>query len=194
MKQLNKIRICLCLNVFLLGFISFFITFFAGNSKYFRFGPNEDFIFIRVKDSGLGISPQKIKNIFERFYIDRDYKKTNTEGTGIGLDFTKKLIELHQGSIDVANNKKQGASFIIWLPKNKNVYENIQGISFGNKEENDIFTTHSNAEVHTVEVLDEIEDQNISRSRSKLPLLLIVEDNADIRTVIRRGLENKYYI
>ena len=48
MKQLNKIRICLILNVFLLGFISFFITYFAGNSKYFRFGPNEDFIFISV--------------------------------------------------------------------------------------------------------------------------------------------------
>ncbi len=48
MKQLNKIRICLILNVLLLGFISFFITFFAGNSKYFRFGPNEDFIFISV--------------------------------------------------------------------------------------------------------------------------------------------------
>ena len=48
MKQLNKIRICLFLNVFLLGFISFFITYFAGNSKYFRFGPNEDFIFISV--------------------------------------------------------------------------------------------------------------------------------------------------
>jgi hypothetical protein len=48
MKQLNKIRICLFLNIFLLGFISFFITFFAGNSKYFRFGPNEDFIFISV--------------------------------------------------------------------------------------------------------------------------------------------------
>tara|TARA_B110000008_G_scaffold228541_1_gene230650 strand:- start:1195 stop:1710 length:516 start_codon:yes stop_codon:yes gene_type:complete len=48
MKQLNKIRLCLILNVSLLIFISFFITFFAGNSKYFRFGPNEDFIFISV--------------------------------------------------------------------------------------------------------------------------------------------------
>ena len=48
MKQLNKIRICLILNVSLLIFISFFITFFAGNSKYFRFGPNDDFIFISV--------------------------------------------------------------------------------------------------------------------------------------------------
>nr|UZT28864.1 hypothetical protein [Nucleocytoviricota sp.]UZT29293.1 hypothetical protein [Nucleocytoviricota sp.] len=46
MKQLNKIRLCLMLNIFLLFFISFFITFFASHSKYFRFGPNSDFIFI----------------------------------------------------------------------------------------------------------------------------------------------------
>lgn len=49
MRQLTKIRICLILNTFLLGFISFFITYFAGNSKYFRFGPNHDFIFISVQ-------------------------------------------------------------------------------------------------------------------------------------------------
>ena len=48
MKQLNKIRICLFLNTLLVGFISYYITNFAENSKYFRFGPNEDFIFISV--------------------------------------------------------------------------------------------------------------------------------------------------
>ena len=49
MKQLNKIRICLFLNVFLLMFISSCITMFASDSKYFRFGPNEDFVLISVK-------------------------------------------------------------------------------------------------------------------------------------------------
>lgn len=48
MKQINKIRICLLLNIFLLFFISSFVTNFAGESKYFRFGPNQDFIFISV--------------------------------------------------------------------------------------------------------------------------------------------------
>ena len=48
MKQLSKIRLCLTLNIFLLTFISFFIVFFAGNSKYFRFGPSNDFVFISV--------------------------------------------------------------------------------------------------------------------------------------------------
>lgn len=49
MRQINKIRICLCLNVFLLFFISSCITIFASDSKYFRYGPNEDFLLISVK-------------------------------------------------------------------------------------------------------------------------------------------------
>jgi hypothetical protein len=48
MKPINKIRICLIFNAFLLCFISFFITYFAGKSDYFRFGPNSTFIFISV--------------------------------------------------------------------------------------------------------------------------------------------------
>jgi hypothetical protein len=49
MKQLNKVRLCLFLNTCLVLFIGFYITNFASDSKYFRFGPNEDFIFISVQ-------------------------------------------------------------------------------------------------------------------------------------------------
>ena len=49
MNQLNKVRICLFLNSCLVLFIGFYITNFASESKYFRFGPNEDFIFISVQ-------------------------------------------------------------------------------------------------------------------------------------------------
>jgi hypothetical protein len=49
MKQIDKIRMCLCLNVFLLCFIATCIITFASDSKYFRIGPNEDFVLISVK-------------------------------------------------------------------------------------------------------------------------------------------------
>jgi hypothetical protein len=49
MKQINKIRFCLILNVLLSIFITVCITIFASDSKYFRFGPNPDFILINVK-------------------------------------------------------------------------------------------------------------------------------------------------
>jgi len=49
MNQLNKVRLCLFLNTCLVVFIGFYITNFASDSKYFRFGPNDDFIFISVQ-------------------------------------------------------------------------------------------------------------------------------------------------
>jgi hypothetical protein len=49
MNQLNKVRLCLFLNSCLVLFIGFYITNFASDSKYFRFGPNVDFIFISVQ-------------------------------------------------------------------------------------------------------------------------------------------------
>jgi hypothetical protein len=49
MKQLNKVRLCLFLNSCLVLFIGFYITNFASDSKYFCFGPSEDFIFISVQ-------------------------------------------------------------------------------------------------------------------------------------------------
>lgn len=49
MNQLNKIRICLGLNIFLLAFIGSCVTIFASDSKYFRIGPHEDFLLISVK-------------------------------------------------------------------------------------------------------------------------------------------------
>ncbi|MGA9637818.1 hybrid sensor histidine kinase/response regulator transcription factor [Flavobacterium sp.] len=157
-------------------------------------GEPSDYIVIQVKDSGLGIPTHRLKFIFERFYVDSDYRKVNSEGTGIGLDFTKKLVELHQGYIEVTNNKKRGASFFIWLPKKSNAYENISGISFGGETENKVFTSELNAETHAVEVLDEIVDQTEHKSRSKKPILLIVEDNPDIRILIKNGLEKTYDI
>ena len=48
MNQLNKVRLCLFLNTCLVLFIGFYITDFTTQSTYFRFGPNEDFIFISV--------------------------------------------------------------------------------------------------------------------------------------------------
>ena len=157
-------------------------------------GDYSDYVVIKVKDSGVGIPIHLIKYVFERFYVNSDSRSINAQGTGIGLDFTKKLVELHQGQIEVINNKKQGASFFIWLPKDRFAYENKPGILFGTEKENNVFTTEENAETHAVEVLDELVDQSEHKSRSKLPVLLIVEDNADIRLIIKNGLEKKYDI
>ncbi|MDV7185962.1 two-component regulator propeller domain-containing protein [Lutibacter sp. TH_r2] len=151
-----------------------------------------NYVIISVKDSGPGIPKHRINFIFERFYVDRDVRKINTEGSGIGLAFIKKLVELHQGSIDVSSNPKDGTQFLVWLPIHKESYENINGIYFSDPEESKTFINQKNAESHAIEVIDDIVDQNISKTRSKLPVVLIVDDNSDIRAFIKQGLIDKY--
>ena len=73
-----------------------------------------DKIQVSIKDNGAGI-PEEIKNrIFEPFFTT----KKAGEGTGIGLDLVKKIIEKHDAQIDLESTVGEGATFIITLPIN----------------------------------------------------------------------------
>ena len=76
----------------------------------------EDTVLISVKDTGIGISVEKQRDIFERFIqVDKSLTR-NREGSGIGLSLVKALVELHQGSISVKSSPGAGSEFIIQLP------------------------------------------------------------------------------
>ncbi|WP_111706395.1 hybrid sensor histidine kinase/response regulator transcription factor [Lutibacter citreus] len=153
-----------------------------------------NYIVIQVKDSGPGIPKHRINIIFERFYVDRDFRKINSEGSGIGLNFTKKLVELHNGVIDVVSDEGLGTNFIVWIPREKRAYESKKGVSFSTEEESKTFITDTNAQTHITGVLDDIVDENIIKKRSKLPVVLVVDDNADIRSFVKKGLKDKFDI
>ncbi|MBU3180211.1 hybrid sensor histidine kinase/response regulator [Clostridium psychrophilum] len=71
---------------------------------------------IRVKDSGIGISEDKHKMIFERFKQADNLFTRSCEGIGIGLSIVKSLIEMHEGTIEVNSEYKKGSEFIVNLP------------------------------------------------------------------------------
>ncbi len=71
---------------------------------------------IRIKDSGIGISSDRLHHIFDRFYQVDGSATRKHEGTGIGLALTKELIELHNGNISVNSKEGKGSEFIIQLP------------------------------------------------------------------------------
>ena len=153
------------------------------------------YIVIRVKDSGPGIPAHRIQNIFERFYTELGINsQAKTKGTGIGLSFTKKLVELHQGFIKVKSDSENGSTFIVWLPKEKENFITKNGINFHEVFEPNNFLSKEDAESHAISFMDDIVDQNITRSRSKLPILLIIDDNTDIRSFIKKGFGEKYYV
>jgi len=78
----------------------------------------EDNAHITVSDTGIGISTEDAKAIFERFYRVDDSRNINTGGTGLGLAIARKYIELHNGRIEVDSKIGEGSHFKIYLPLN----------------------------------------------------------------------------
>ena len=154
-------------------------------------------IVIQVKDSGIGIPKSKISKIFERFNSVKNGEKNdkiNPEGIGIGLSFTKNLVELHQGTIEVYSKPDKGTKFIVRLPKDKEAYTNIEEISCKDVSDNDFLVRSSETESFAIGLNDDLIDEGISKTRSKLPVLLVVDDNPDIRTFISKVLGKLYTV
>ena len=77
----------------------------------------EDAVEVVVSDSGIGIPPQEISRIFERFYrVDRA-RSREVGGTGLGLSIVKHIIEAHGGKVSVESQVGKGSRFVVILPK-----------------------------------------------------------------------------
>jgi PAS domain S-box-containing protein len=76
----------------------------------------DDFLEVTVGDTGVGIPAEEHANIFEKFYQAGNTTGGVREGTGLGLPITKKLAEMHGGSISVKSVPRQGSEFMLRLP------------------------------------------------------------------------------
>lgn len=76
----------------------------------------KDFIFIKIKDSGAGMSKVAQKRIFEKFYREHTGNLHNVKGHGLGLAYVKRIVEDHNGEVYVESEKGKGSAFIIKLP------------------------------------------------------------------------------
>ncbi|MGB5156692.1 ATP-binding response regulator [Desulfobacterium sp. N47] len=75
-----------------------------------------DYLHIRVKDTGMGISAEDQHRIFERFYRVKDKKTRYINGTGLGLVIVKSILESHQGRIKIESQEGEGSTFSFFLP------------------------------------------------------------------------------
>ena len=77
---------------------------------------------VRVEDSGIGMSEDTIKHIFEKFYQgDTSHME---KGNGLGLALAKRIVDIHNGEIDVLSELGNGSSFIVTLPNSNKHYYN----------------------------------------------------------------------
>jgi PAS domain S-box-containing protein len=82
------------------------------------------YISIRIADQGVGIKEDDISNLFQKFSRIPNPLSNSVEGTGLGLYWAKKIVDLHNGSIRVTSRLGEGTTFIIKIP-NKSAFETI---------------------------------------------------------------------
>lgn len=148
---------------------------------------------ITVYDKGERIPEESLGRIFERFYQSANNVNQTKAGTGVGLDLTKSLVELHHGEIE-ARNTDDGVEFTVTIPLG-NLHLKPEEISPLTTEETDDTDLH-------IELLDsQAEEDNresenttelLKQPQSKRPTIVIVEDDDEIRNYLMAELSSTY--
>ncbi|MDF7818751.1 ATP-binding protein [Runella sp. MFBS21] len=149
------------------------------------YGEALDEVKIIVKDSGIGIPEQKLEKIFDRFFQVEGTNQPNYEGTGLGLTLVKELVNLLQGSIQVTSQQNLGTTFSVTLPL-KPATHPTENLPLYFQKDEAIFSPSAN-DATTMPPL-------FPAPNTTEEVLLIVEDNEDLRTYIREIFENDYQI
>jgi signal transduction histidine kinase/ligand-binding sensor domain-containing protein/DNA-binding response OmpR family regulator len=146
---------------------------------------------IIIKDNGIGIPEDRLPHIFDRFYQVDSSSTREQEGTGIGLALVKELVGLHKGQINVNSKEDEGTEFIIHLSLEEIKEKNISQESVSK----DYYNFDKIVESPELEESELVINSLVDESRSEHPdIILIVEDNADVRSYISEQLENDYKV
>ncbi len=140
---------------------------------------------LRVQDFGIGIDAHRLPRIFDRFYQVDDGNRRDYEGTGIGLALVKELVEILQGQIDVQSKVGQGTTFTVTIPCDKATwYRHL----VADGEEREVKPKPSEA------ALSIQKEEQSEPPKTDLPMLLVVEDNDDLRAYVSGIFAGNYQI
>ncbi len=132
---------------------------------------------ILIKDTGIGIPEDKQDKIFEQFFQNEVPGNMINQGSGIGLSITKEFVKLHHGNIKVESKPGEGSCFTVSLPISTHHDFNIR-----QNEKEDIHLAMSN-----------FTDEENTKLHGK-PMILLVEDNEDLRFYLKDNLRKQYNI
>lgn len=142
-----------------------------------------------VADSGIGIAPENVERIFERFYRVEGQQGVGNNGSGIGLHLTKSLLTLHHGTIQVVSELGKGSKFIFRIPSEGSAYTEDEK---RNVPSSDVNTQREEKVYHCLDEV--IAEKNTGNKRKKKVKVLVVEDDRDIRAFLSRELGTFYLV
>jgi len=140
-----------------------------------------------VQDTGVGIIDEQVDKVFDRFYQSENSRWRKNKGTGIGLALVKDLVDLHKGKIELKSISGVGTEIVILLPL-----------------EQASVNTQTDMEIPALDPIDpdleivvnfEPQKQTLTEEEiSAQNIVLVIEDNDDIRNFLRLTLEPKYRV
>jgi len=163
--------------------------------------PDTETAALCVSDTGPGIPEDERSDLFDRFHRGEASRRTRSDGSGLGLALAQELTELHGGTIEVESEVGLGSTFTVRLPLRE--LEDAQTDSEDeqpseNRAGTAIPSPRQSGEPEPEELSSEgklpADEEQASSSVDDQPVILVVEDNADVRTYLRSQLSDIYCI
>ena len=151
-----------------------------GGEVQYHWDISDKLLSITLSDSGIGIPPEKLSTIFDRFYQVDSSSRRMYEGSGIGLSLVKELVGVLKGEITVESRLTSGTTFLLRFP--------IDAHAWGIVETENILDKQSEVVPDLVETATSVLVNEITIPTS---VVLIVEDNPDLRTYIASLFDNQ---
>jgi len=148
-----------------------------------------NWIVLSVTDTGEGIAAEHLPHIFDRFYRIDETAVNGVTGTGIGLALTKELVELHHGRIEVNSREGKGTTFTVLIPTGK------EHLAQDEMLESDSEMEAAKPALLAIEkdISGHVTGEDL-QNKNGAPIVLVVEDNPDMRAYIKGHLQKDYKV
>jgi len=157
----------------------------AGKSIRVIIAAKPGFVTLTVQDEGIGIPPEKRSVLFERFSSNNELNNHHITGTGIGMNLTKELVDLHHGYIEVESEVGKGTTFTVLLHTGKEHFEaDVDFIT------DDVSTYPLPATPLLEDKLEQLEHEPQDNKRT----ILVVDDSQDMRQFLVGILSKDYNV
>jgi signal transduction histidine kinase/ligand-binding sensor domain-containing protein/CheY-like chemotaxis protein/AraC-like DNA-binding protein len=155
---------------------------------------NKGYVEINVIDTGIGISQEHQNEIFKRFYRIQSTDNINVKGTGIGLSLVRELVKAHFGTISVESKLGEGSTFCFRLPIDYDfskvlIADDIADSQRISNIDHLVSLLSNEFNTSSIQAVEAIPADAITK-----PLILLIEDNADMREYIKGNLQSHYRI
>jgi len=149
----------------------------------------DEFVVVDIVDEGTGIHKDKINYIFDRFYTIET--NTITTSTGIGLTLVRSIMLMHHGKVTVDSIYGKGSTFSVYIPEGEvNKNENYTIPEYDEVETCDSDAGFETETAGSDEVLENMPENALPTDNK--PIVLVIEDDADIRQYIMDELKDEY--